>query len=64
MEAIDIWRTATLLMRMDGEAAAFNAAQRADALLEKGDVKGGAVWVAIVHAIEQLGSEPNKVIAG
>jgi hypothetical protein len=34
-------------MRMDGEAAAFNAAQRADALLEKGDVKGGAVWVAI-----------------
>lgn len=54
MEEIDIWRTATLLMRLHGDGATFNAAQRADALYEKGDFKGVEVWVAVVHAIEQL----------
>ena len=45
MRELDIWQTATLLMRQYGEGAAFNAAQRADVLLEKGDDMGFAVWV-------------------
>jgi hypothetical protein len=54
MEEIDIWRTATLLMRLHGDGATFNAARRADALLDKGDETGFAVWMKVVHAIEQL----------
>jgi hypothetical protein len=54
MEEIDIWRTAALLMRLHGEGATFNAAQRADALLQNGDLQGVAVWIGVLHAIEQL----------
>ena len=54
MRELDIWQTATLLMRQYGDGAAFNAAQRADVLLEKGDDMGFAVWVRVLYAIEQL----------
>lgn len=54
MHPIDIWQTATLLMRHYGNEASFNAACRADVLLEKGDDIGFAVWVRILHAIEEL----------
>jgi len=35
MEEIDIWRTATLLIRQHGDDAVFEAALRADGLLTK-----------------------------
>ncbi len=38
---IDIYRTANVLIREHGEDAALEAAQRADAMLEK-----GAAWTA------------------
>ena len=41
-------------MRMHGEGASFNAAQRADELLGQGDETRFAIWVKIVHAKEQL----------
>ena len=37
MDELDIWRTATLLIRQHGDAAGFVAAQRADAPLDQGD---------------------------
>jgi hypothetical protein len=41
-------------MRLHGDGASRNAAQPADALLEKGDLEGVAAWMAVVHAIKQL----------
>jgi hypothetical protein len=61
----DIYRAAKLLINQHGEDAALRAAQRADALLEEGDVDGSAVWRRIVAAVEELrrgrreGEAPN-----
>jgi hypothetical protein len=44
---IDIYRSAAVLIRKHGEDAALEAAQRADAMLEKGDMEG-------------LGTEPGN----
>ena len=38
---IDIYRSASVLIRERGEDAALEAAQRADAMLERGDVDRG-----------------------
>jgi len=37
---IDIWRCANMMMKRYGRDAALEAAQRADALIEKGDMGG------------------------
>ena len=50
---IDIYRSASVLIHQHGEDAALEAAQRADALLEKGDVRGCAVWKRVVRANHQ-----------
>ena len=50
----DIFRASKLLMDQHGEDAAIPAAQRADELLEEGDVHGAAVWRRILEAIEEL----------
>lgn len=42
IDEIDIWRTANLLLKQHGETAWFKAAQRADELLEAGDIAGAA----------------------
>jgi hypothetical protein len=39
----DIWRLATLLLDQHGDEAALRAAQRADKLMDEGDVEGVAV---------------------
>jgi len=51
---IDIWRSANLLMKQHGEDAPIEAAMLADAMLEKGDLDGYAVWKRIIQAIEDL----------
>ena len=51
---LDIYRTASVLIREHGEDAALEAAQRADAMLEKGDVEGKAVWLRVLHAVEEI----------
>ncbi len=51
---IDIFRSAAVLIREHGAGAALEAAQRADAMLEKGDMEGAAVWKRIVRAVEEL----------
>ena len=54
MEEIDIWRTAAFVLREHGDSARANAAQRADALYDKGDLDGFIVWRKVIRAIEQL----------
>ena len=51
---IDIWRSANLMIREHSENAALEAALRADAMLERGDMDGRAVWKRILRAVEEL----------
>ena len=52
--SIDIYRSAKLLVDQHGEDAGLEAAMRADAVLEKGDMQGAATWRRIVKAVEEL----------
>ena len=52
--AIDIYRTANVLIKQHGEDAPIQAAMRADAMLETGDLDGYAVWRHILKAVEEL----------
>ncbi len=51
---LDIYRSANVLIREHGEDAALEAAQRADAMLAKGDLEGQAVWKRIVRAVVEI----------
>jgi hypothetical protein len=44
MDKIDIYRSAALLIKRHGEDAVIEAARRADAMLEAGDLDGQWVW--------------------
>ncbi len=58
--AIDIYRSANVLVKHHGQDAPIQAAMRADAMLEKGDLGGYAVWRRILWAVEELrGTEPG-----
>ena len=57
---IDIFRSANLLVKRHGPDAPIHAAMRADAMLEKGDLDGLAVWKRILRAVEELqGTTPG-----
>ncbi len=57
---LDIYRAANLLVKQHGEDAPIEAAMRADAKLEKGDLDGYAVWSRVVRAVGELqGSVPG-----
>lgn len=59
MDEIDTWRAAAEMMRQHEEDAALEAALKADAHLEKGDMEGFRAWKRIVDAINTLErSEP------
>ena len=53
----EIYRAANILVKQHGQDAPIHAAMRADAILEKGDLEGRAIWLRIVKAIEELLSE-------
>ena len=59
---LDIYRSAALLIEKHGEDAVLEAAMRADAMLEKGDLDGQRVWKAIITAIEEL--QRNTLVDG
>ncbi|HKF64287.1 MAG TPA: hypothetical protein VKB42_23140, partial [Dongiaceae bacterium] len=46
------------------QEAPIRAAERADDLLEAGDIEGAAIWRAILDAIEELqrGPEPGEMV--
>ncbi len=51
---LDIYRSANVLVKRHGEDAPIEAAMRADAMLDKGDLDGAAVWRRIVAAIYEM----------
>ena len=58
---LDIWRSANLLVKRHGQDAPIEAAMRADAMLEAGDLDGCAVWKRILKAVEELqGTAPKS----
>lgn len=57
---LDIYRSANLLVKRHGDDAPIEAAMRADAMLEAGDLDGYAVWKRILRAVEELkGAKPK-----
>ncbi len=58
---LDIYRSANLLVKRHGKDAPIEAAMRADAMLEAGDLDGYAVWKRILRAVEELQrAEPGR----
>ncbi len=56
---LDIYRGANVIIKQYGQDAPIHAAMRADAMLEKGDLGGYAVWKRILRAVEALqGTDP------
>ncbi len=51
---LDIFRSAQVLVKRHGDDAPIEAAMRADAMLDKGDLGGFAVWRRIVRAVREL----------
>ena len=51
---LDIYRSANVLVKHHGEDAPIEAAMRADAMLDKGDLDGYAVWKRILRAVGEL----------
>ncbi len=51
---LDIYRSAAVLVKRHGQVAPLHAAMKADAMLEKGDLDGYAVWKRIVKAVGEL----------
>jgi len=55
---IDIYRSAKALIDQHGEfEAELHAAQRADELLEAGDMDGRRVWLRVLEAVRELTSK-------
>ncbi len=60
---IDIYRAAALMMKRHGEGAPIEAAMRADAYLEQGDMEGRAIWLRIITTIKDLEArEPEGAV--
>lgn len=55
MDEIDIWRTATTLIKAHGfTGAAFAASHQSKDMRKKGDAEGVSVWKRIECAIAEL----------
>ncbi len=57
---LDIWRSAQALVKRHGQDAPIQAAMRADAMLEAGDLDAYAVWKRILRAV----AEPQRTTPG
>ena len=51
---LDIYRSARVLIDQHGEDAPIWAAQKADAMLERGNLDGECLWLMNLGAIETL----------
>jgi hypothetical protein len=54
MDERDIWRTASLLISQFGDDAEFEAARRADQMLDTGDIDGQRIWRRVLAAVREL----------
>ncbi len=50
---LDIYRTAKLLVDKHSVEAPIHAAMKADAMIDKGDLDGRAVWQRIAEAVKK-----------
>ncbi len=58
---LEIYRAANQLVQRYGEDAELEAAMRADAMLEAGDLEGQRVWQRILKAVDELQRDkPNQ----
>ena len=57
---LDIYRSATVLLSRHGDAASLHTANRADEMLDAGDMDGRALWLRIYEAV----LEPGRVAPG
>ena len=57
---IDIYRTASVLIRDYGDEADLVAAMRADAMLEKGSLDGQRVWKRVLAAVKEIQREEPR----
>jgi len=53
-EEIDIYRSAELYIDQYGADASVQAAMKAGAMLERGDMEGASVWRRVARAISEL----------
>ncbi len=57
---LDIYRSASILVKQYGEDAPIHAAMRADELLDKDDLDGYAAWRRILRAVGEIqGTDPK-----
>ncbi|HEX9597107.1 MAG TPA: hypothetical protein VF982_09540 [Anaerolineales bacterium] len=57
---LDIYRTASVLIREHGDEADLVAAMRADSFLKAGDMAGSAVWRRVLKAIKEIWREEPR----
>jgi Family of unknown function (DUF6961) len=50
----DVWQAALLIVKRYGDDATHEAAERADQLVDEGDMAGAETWHRILNAIERL----------
>ena len=56
-DLLDIYRTANVLIKQQGEDAPIHAAMRAVAMLDKGELDGYVVWQRVLKAVGDLWRE-------
>ena len=54
LPALDIYRSAQVLVTRHGQDAPIEAAMRADSMLERANLDGYAVWRRILRAVGEL----------
>jgi hypothetical protein len=57
---LDILQSAKVVLDCHGPDALIHAARRADELLERGDVQGYEVWLAILAVLESARAHLSK----
>ena len=57
---LDIYRTANVLVKHYSTEADLEAAQRADAMLEKGSLDGQRVWKRVLTAVDEIQREEPR----
>ena len=60
---LDTYRTANVLAKRHGEDAPVEAAMRADAMLEAGDLDGHAVWKRILWAVREVLGDRGRLLS-
>jgi hypothetical protein len=61
MKQIDVWNSASQMVRLYQAGAEMAAADRADEKLGQGDINGYEVWTRVVDAIRDLSGKTPRL---